>query len=59
MVECFRKGTTPLETFHDGLAVVEMLMGLYRSAETGRTVAFPCPELETYIPVVARRSSSS
>jgi predicted dehydrogenase len=59
MVECFRKGTTPLETFHDGLAVVEMLMGLYRSAETGRTLTFPCPELETYIPVVARRSSSS
>lgn len=59
MVECFRKGKTPLETFHDGLAVVEMLMGLYRSAETGRTVTFPCPELETYIPVVARRSSPS
>jgi predicted dehydrogenase len=59
MVERFRKGEAPLETFHDGLAVVEMLMGLYRSAETGRTVTFPCPELETYIPVVARRSISS
>jgi predicted dehydrogenase len=59
MVECFRKGKTPLETFHDGLAVVEMLMGLYRSAETGRTVTFPDPELETYIPVVARRSIQS
>jgi predicted dehydrogenase len=55
MVECFRKGETPLENFHDGLAVVEILMGLYKSAETGETVRFPAPELETYVPVVARR----
>lgn len=54
MVECFRKGETPLETFHDGLAVVEILMGLYKSAETGETVRFPAPDLETYVPVVAR-----
>ncbi len=54
MVECFRKGETPTETFHDGLAVVEILMGLYRSAETGETVRFPAPELENYVPVVAR-----
>jgi len=54
MVECFRKGETPAETFHDGLAVVEILMGLYLSAETGETVRFPAPELENYVPVVAR-----
>ncbi|MBX9451389.1 MAG: Gfo/Idh/MocA family oxidoreductase [Mesorhizobium sp.] len=54
MVECFRKGETPLETFHDGLAVVEMLIGLYRSAETGQTINFPAPELEDYVPPVAR-----
>ena len=54
MVECFRKGETPLETFHDGVAVIEMLMGLYRSAELGETVRFPAPELETYVPPVAR-----
>lgn len=54
MVECFRKGETPIETFHDGLAVVEILMGLYMSSEQGRTVRFPEPELETYVPVVAR-----
>jgi len=55
MVECFRKGETPAETFHDGLAVVEILMGLYRSAEIGETVRFPAPELETYVPPVARQ----
>ena len=54
MVECFRKGETPLETFHDGLAVVEILIGLYMSSELGRTVHFPEPELETYVPVVSR-----
>jgi predicted dehydrogenase len=55
MVECFRKGETPLETFDDGLAVVEILMALYRSAETGETVRLPAPELEDYVPPVARR----
>jgi predicted dehydrogenase len=54
MVECFRKGETPLETFHDGLAVIEMLIGLYRSAEIGQTVHFPIPDLEDYVPPVAR-----
>lgn len=54
MVEVFRKGVTPLETFHDGVAVVEMLMALYRSAELGRTIALPDEELSTYRPAVAR-----
>jgi predicted dehydrogenase len=57
-VECFRRGERPLETFHDGVAVVEMLMALYRSAELGRTIALPDPELETYVPVVARPRTS-
>jgi predicted dehydrogenase len=57
MVECFRKGETPMETFEDGLGVVEMLIGLYRSAETGETVRFPAPDLEHYVPVVARKGA--
>lgn len=57
MVECFRKGEKPLETFEDGLGVVEMLMGLYRSAEIGETVRFPAPDLEHYVPVVARKGA--
>jgi predicted dehydrogenase len=54
MVEAFRRGLTPAETFHDGVGVMEMLMGLYRSAELGQTVQFPDPELEHYVPLVAR-----
>jgi predicted dehydrogenase len=54
MVEAFRRGVPPMETFHDGVGVVEMLMGLYRSAELGRTIQFPDSELETYVPSVAR-----
>jgi predicted dehydrogenase len=53
-VEAFRARRLPDETFADGLAVVEMLMALYRSAELGRTVSLPDPELETYVPPVAR-----
>src|SRR3954447_8988043 len=54
MVEAFRRGAMPAETFADGVGVMEMLMGLYRSAELGRTVHFPDAELEAYVPVVAR-----
>jgi predicted dehydrogenase len=54
MVGAFRRGEEPLETFRDGVAVVEMLMALYRSAEIGSTVHLPDDVLETYIPPVAR-----
>lgn len=57
MVECFRKGETPLETFYDGLAVVEILIGLYRSAELNQTVNYPLNDLDDYLPLVARIES--
>ena len=31
-----------------------MIMGLYKSAEEGRSIDFDDPSLETYIPVPAR-----
>jgi predicted dehydrogenase len=54
MVDCFRHGRTPIETFVDGVEVVKMIMALYKSAETGATVRLPDPSLETYVPVPAR-----
>jgi predicted dehydrogenase len=54
MVRAFLAGEQPAETFHDGVAVTEMLMGLYRSAETGRTIEFPAAELGEYVPPVAQ-----
>jgi predicted dehydrogenase len=55
-VEAFRHRRRPMETFADGVAVVEMLMALYRSAELGRVVEMPAPELETYVPPPARET---
>jgi predicted dehydrogenase len=54
MVDAFRHRRRPVETFHDGVAVAQMLMALYRSAEIGQVVTLPAPELETYVPPVAR-----
>lgn len=54
MVEAFRNGQRPMETFADGVAVTELLMALYRSAELGRTLTLPDPDLEEYVPPVAR-----
>jgi predicted dehydrogenase len=54
MVEAFRAGRRPDENFSDGLAVTELLMAAYMSAEQERTVPFPPPGLETFVPAVAR-----
>jgi predicted dehydrogenase len=54
MVRAFLADAQPAETFHDGVAVMEMLMALYRSAETGRTIELPSAELEDFVPPVAR-----
>ena len=54
MVRAFLDGREPAETWDDGLAVTEVLMACYLSAEQGRSVSFPAPELETFVPAVAR-----
>jgi predicted dehydrogenase len=54
MVDAFRHGRRPIETFEDGVEVVRMVMALYKSAEIGEVVRFPDPGLETYVPVPAR-----
>ncbi|HEX9698467.1 MAG TPA: Gfo/Idh/MocA family oxidoreductase [Acidobacteriota bacterium] len=54
MVRAFLAGKRPSETFDDGVNVTELLMTAYMSAERGQTIAFPPPDLETFIPAVAR-----
>ena len=44
----------PLLTFEDGLDTVRLLMTAYKSAEEGRTLDYPPPGLETFVPAVAR-----
>jgi len=53
MVDCFRHGLRPVETFDDGVEVVRMVMALYKSAELGRVVQMT-EDLESYVPAPAR-----
>ncbi|MBI3654024.1 MAG: Gfo/Idh/MocA family oxidoreductase [Acidobacteria bacterium] len=53
-VQCFLDGRMPEENFYDGLAVTELLMTAYLSAEQERTIEFRPPDLDSYIPPVAR-----
>jgi predicted dehydrogenase len=55
MTRAFLAGARPAETFEDGVAVTELLMAAYMSAERGATLDFPPPGLADYVPAVARR----
>ncbi len=54
MVQSLLAGRRPEENFSDGLNVTELLMAAYMSAEQGKTVDFPPPGLESFMPAVAR-----
>jgi predicted dehydrogenase len=54
MVRSFLAGQRPAENFDDGVAVAELLMTAYMSAEQERTIAFPPPGLEEFVPAVAK-----
>jgi hypothetical protein len=54
MVQSFLKGVRPEENFEDGLAVTELLMAAYMSAETGKTVPFRPKGLDQFVPAVAK-----
>jgi len=56
MVERFLDKETPDETFEDGVFVVEMLMALYKSAESGRRISLSDEDLTDFVPSVATRS---
>jgi len=54
MVQSFLTGKRPEENFSDGLNVTELLMTAYKSAEQGKVIPFPPPDLDTFIPAVAK-----
>jgi len=53
-VRAFLGRTKPALTFDHGLEVVKLLMTAYRSAEAGRTMRFPAPGLDRFVPKVAK-----
>ncbi|MCG7320841.1 hypothetical protein [Arsenicicoccus bolidensis] len=53
LATCFLRGEQPVETLANGVAVVQLLMAAYLSAQTGRTVTFPV-DLDDFVPDVAR-----
>lgn len=54
MVESFLEGKRPMENFSDGVNVTELLMTAYMSIEKDKTLPFPPPGLDNFIPAVAR-----
>jgi predicted dehydrogenase len=54
MVQSFLAGRRPEENFDDGVNVAELLMSAYMSAEQEKTIAFPPPALERFVPAVAK-----
>lgn len=53
-VRAFLGKEAPQLTFDDGVEVVRLLMAAYQSAEQGRTLDFPPPGIENFVPAVAR-----
>jgi predicted dehydrogenase len=53
-VRVFLGKEAPRLTFEDGLEVVKLLMTAYQSAEEARTLAFPPPGLDRFVPAVAQ-----
>ncbi len=53
-VRVFLGKEKPQLTFEDGVDVVRLLMTAYKSAEEGKTLAFPPHGLDAFIPAVAK-----
>ncbi len=54
MIKSFMAGVRPAENFSDGVNVTELLMTAYMSAEQEKTIPFPPPGLEEFVPAVAK-----
>jgi predicted dehydrogenase len=54
MIQSFLAGKRPTENFSDGVNVTELLMAAYMSAEQEKTIPFPPPGLDLFVPAVAK-----
>ncbi len=54
MVQSFLQNRLPLENWHDGLAVLELIMACYMAAEKGKRLKFPPDSLDNFVPQPAR-----
>lgn len=54
MVQAFATGAIPRESVQDGLAITELLMAAYLSAESGEKVALADAALDDFVPQVAQ-----
>jgi predicted dehydrogenase len=54
MVQSYLAGKRPEENFSDGINVTELLMTAYMSAEQEKTIPFPPPGLDSFVPAVAK-----
>jgi predicted dehydrogenase len=53
-VRVFLEKEKAILNFDDGLEVVKMLMTAYQSAEQGKTIKFPAPGIDGFVPKVAK-----
>ncbi|MEJ7617753.1 MAG: Gfo/Idh/MocA family oxidoreductase [Pyrinomonadaceae bacterium] len=53
-INCFLDGRQPDENFYDGLAVTELLMTAYMSAEQERVINYKPDNLDDFVPLVAQ-----
>jgi predicted dehydrogenase len=54
MVQSFREGKLPSETWKDGLSCLELIMACYIAAEKEKKLRYPPPDLEDYVPQSVR-----
>src|SRR6476469_4123508 len=53
-VHAFLNDAKPMLTFDDGVEVMQILMTAYMSAAKGRTLTFPPPGIDSFVPDVAK-----